>query len=313
MKKKAIILQHNGDELGSQLWNYVSIYAYSLSRGYACVNPSFFEYNHYFKHLKIGNPFISFFFSFLFAQSKHHRSTDLYIKILRFFYKIYVYLIRKTQVKRLYAIGRNVKYGIQYLPPTQESRKINQLEKKGTIYFDGHLFRNPFGLDQYRNEIVNFFAPSDSIQKSVRTKLVSLRNKYNHVVGVHVRQSDFREFKRGKYFVDQGHMRHYIDEFIDIHKINSKKTVFYIASDSDIDEKFFKGLNYELGDINPAIDLFTLSGCDVILGPDSRFSSFASYYGNIPHIVCSRSEIDWKFYRDKATFFNNKYWKVTKY
>lgn len=313
MKKKAIILQHNGDELGSQLWNYVSVYAYCLSRDYECVNPSFFEYNHYFKNLKIGNPIIRFFFSFLFIKSKPHRKHDLYIKVMRSLYKTHVYLMRKLKKNQLYAIGRNVKYGIQYLPPTQDSRKINQLEKKRAIYFDGHLFRNPFGLTQYRTEIVNKFIPNDIIQKSIRSTLVGLRNKYENIIGVHIRQNEFREFKRGKFFVDQGNMRKIIDEFINVHKINPEKTVFYICSDSPVDESFFEGINYVLGDTNPAIDLFTLAGCDVILGPDSRFSSFASFYGNIPHIVCSRSDIDWKFYADKAEFFNNKYWKVTKY
>lgn len=313
MKKKAIILQHNGDELGDQLWNYVSIYAYCLSRGYQCFNPSFFEYNHYFKHLKIGNPILHIFFSTLFRKNKEHRKSDTYIKIMRFLYSIYVFLIKKLRKNKVYIAKEDVNYGVQYLPPTQEGRIINRLEKKDIIYFDRHIFRNPFGLDEYRNEITNIFAPSDSIQKAVRSRLVSMRNKYDHVIGIHIRQNDFRDFKRGKYFVDQGHMRQFIDEFIKFHKINTNKTVFYLASDDEIDETFFDGINYELGDRNPAIDMFVLSGCDVIIGPDSRFGSFASFYGNIPHIVCNRSGVDWKFYMDKSEFFNNKYWEVTKY
>jgi len=108
-------------------------------------------------------------------------------------------------------------------------------------------------------------------------------------------------------------MRAILDEFIAYFKIPQKKTFFYITSDSPLEEHFFEGLNFSIESDNPAIEMYTLAGTDIIIGSDSNFGSFASYYGNIPHIVCDRNSIDWNYYRDKQEFFYNRYWRATKY
>lgn len=312
MNRKTIIIQHNGDELGSQLWNYASIYAYCLERKSECINYSFFEFTEFYPHLQPKNLFVKLFFFLPFAHFKGRKS-NLYTQSFRFFYKIFVNIIRFAKKKSLLRLGVTVKYKIFNLPPTEESKEINALEKKKVMYLDGHLFRNPIGMEKYRRDILRHFAPNQYIQDEVSKRLVSFREKYETVIGVHIRQSDYRSFKRGKFFVDVGHMRTFVDEFIAKFNIDTKTTCFYITSDSPIETSFFKGLNYIAESDNPAVELYTLSGTDVIIGSDSHFGSFASYYGNIPHIVCHRTEIDWDYYTDKHKFFKNKYWKITKF
>ncbi len=311
MKKKAIILQHNGDELGSQLWNYASIYAYCVDRRIDCINYSFFEFAEFYPHLTPKNLVVKFLFFIPFTHFKG-RKYSLYTRFFRFIYRVYVNIMRLLHKKSHIRLGQHVKYKTYNLPPTNESREINRLEKKNSIYLDGHLFRNHAGMKKYRKEIVSHFTPSKKVQQEVANRLSKMHSDYVTVVGVHIRQSDYRTFKRGRFFVDVGHMRTFIDEFIEKFKIDTQKTVFYITSDSPVENSYFEGLNFVIESDNPAIELYTLSGTDIILGSDSHFGSFASYYGNIPHIVCHRTEIDWDYYMDKHEFFPNKYWIIAK-
>jgi len=46
--KRAIILNNGGGRLADQLWNFISVYAYALVRGYACEDWAGFEYYGYF-------------------------------------------------------------------------------------------------------------------------------------------------------------------------------------------------------------------------------------------------------------------------
>jgi hypothetical protein len=59
--KKIVILRSTGGELANQLWNYASIYAYCLERGYSLENPTFYEYGNYFT-VPAPNFFLKLFF-----------------------------------------------------------------------------------------------------------------------------------------------------------------------------------------------------------------------------------------------------------
>jgi len=311
-KNTAIILQHSGGELANQLWNYISIFAYAKERDLECYNPSFFEYAHYFKHVKSGSLFINSFFYLPFKNHDKRRGSK-FTQFFRLTYKIYVLIIKTIYKRRLVSTKHGTRESVNHLPPTQESKIINQLERTGDIYFDGWLFRNPKGIRKFHDDILKEFAPQKNISDRVQNIINPLRKEFQFVVGVHIRQGDYRTFKRGKYFVDQGRVREVLDEFLSVYKISSSKTVFFIASDGPIDNVFFKGLNTYVSGENAPVDMFTLSSTDVIIGSDSTFGDFASYYGNIPHIVCTREEIDWKYYLDKSEFFENKYSTMVHY
>jgi hypothetical protein len=310
--KKAIILQHGGGELTNQLWNFISIYAYSLEKGYECQNYSFFEYNNCFR-IPVKNKLINFIFFNPFRNRVERRSGYL-TKILRNIYKIYVVFVRIFYRSRIIS-SRNTKNEISYLFPTPVKNEVfSDLEKdKGVIYFDGWLFRNPVGITKYRKEIVNYFKPNPKIEKSVREFIKSLRKRYNYIVGLHIRQGDYKTFKGGKYFIEQERVRQIIDEYMSFFKKDSLETCFVITSDGKIEEKYFKGLNYVISDKNAVEDLFILSATDIIIGSDSSFGDFAAYYSDIPHIIFKKEKIDWDYYTGKDKYFQNKYCAMVQY
>ena len=90
--KKIVILKHGGGELANQLWNYVSIYAYSLECGAKITNASFFEYHYYFKFIN-KEGITTKFFSCWFKSAVSRRSS-LRNRFWRNTYIIYTGIIK---------------------------------------------------------------------------------------------------------------------------------------------------------------------------------------------------------------------------
>lgn len=304
-QKEIIILQHGGGELANQLWNFASIYAYCQEKGFDCQNYSFFEYAQYF-NIPLRNKVVDFFFFRPFSNSRGRRSA-LKTRFWRFIYKFYVEIIiffHKRQV--VSSINtRNEKY---YLPPTQETPLLSSIENNsGVLYFTGWLFRNPKGLKKYQEQITEYLKPKLKYTESVEARINAARKTYKHVIGVHIRQTDYRTHKGGMYFIPPERVRVVLEEYLTHFHKDLKETLFIIASDEHVDEKTFRGLNTTTSGGNVIEDLYTLSLCDAIIGSNSSFGNFAAYYGNKPHIVLQKESMDWGYYEDKKSYFENKY------
>lgn len=311
--KKVTILQHDGGEMGNQLWNYISIYAYALERGYTCENWSFFEYAQYF-NLVPKSKVISWLFFLPFHQHNKRRSS-FRVKIYRLLYKVLVVLPVSFFLKNKIIYSRDGVDAVYYLPPTVPATDelAEQERSSGTIFFSqvsGGVFRSPIGIQAHKTLVVKHFSPAPWADEKVRMFVAPLRARYKTLVGVHLRQGDYAIFKGGKFAISLGRVREILDEYLAFSQKKSDEVVFIIASDGPIEEKSFQGLEVNVSKGSPGEDLFILASCDVIIGSDSTFGHFAAYYGDIPHIVMKNESMDWEYYRGKSVFFPNKYLTV---
>jgi hypothetical protein len=316
-KNTAIILQHNGGQLANQLWNFASLYAYCLEKGYECRNYSFFEYGYYFRNIKLGNFSLDLLFFKTFPIVNSIFPFKVVRKIARFFYGFYIKLIKIFHGDGILYYGDD-NQSPYYLPPTKASEgKLEALEKENKskeIYFYGWLFRNPIGLEKYREQITKYFEPKENYLRVAREQIEKIRSEYDTIIGVHIRKRDYKNWQGGKYFVGEKRFREIIDEYLLKFSIDSARTAFIFFSDESVDLSAFGGLHTFLPKNPHAIgDLYELSMCDVILGTDSTFGAFASYYGNIPFIVASNGEISWDYYQNKKIYFENKFSKMVHY
>jgi hypothetical protein len=303
--KKAVILRATGGELANQLWDYASIYAYCLERGYSLENPVFFEYGNYFT-MPAPNLFFRLFFFLPFTDYTKRKSSFR----RRLWRKLYSYYVRSIMAihKNSILVSDNGDTKAFYLPPTKEDIKLLELEKAvSTIYFDGWLFRNPVGLQKYRKEILKYLKPRADIERSVQEHIQKLRTKFKHILGVHIRQGDYREWRRGAYLLPQTRVREIIDEYLSISGHSASEACFVITSDGPVDASLFTDLNVSVSRGSAVHDVFLLSSTDTIIGSDSTFGAFASYYGNIPFIIMQKEKMDWNYYADKKSYFENKY------
>lgn len=309
--KKIVILRTTGSELSNQLWNYASVYAYTLERKLRLENYSFFEYGNYFT-IPTPNLFLRLFF-FLPFTNYTKRKQSFKRRLWRKIYEYYVKIITAGRTE-LILTSDNSENKPFYLPPTTENKALSALEKSvDTLYFDGWLFRNPAGLQKYREEILNFFRPRQDIEKSVSSQIQKIRGEFKHIVGVHIRQGDYVTWRGGAYFIPQARAREILDEYLQETGTDAAETCFVITSDSPVDTSLFNGLNTLVSKENAVYDLFLLSSTDIIIGSNSTFGAFASYYGNIPQIVMTKETIDWSYYSDKKSYFENKYCTVVHY
>jgi len=186
-------------------------------------------------------------------------------------------------------------------------------EQNDSIYFDGWLFRNPLGIKTHHHEIKTFFEPRADIKKRAESIMSDLRKKYTHIIGIHIRQGDYKKFKRGAYFITQERYVEVMRQFMEYYGYDYDDTIFYIASDGNIRADLFSDMNIYISREIAPVDLLCLSQTDMIIGSDSSFGDFASYYGNIVHIIVQSTEIDWSYYEDKTGFFENKYCTMVQY
>lgn len=313
MSKKVIILD-SGGLMSNQLWLFIGVYAYCLEKGFECVNRQFFVCSSDFSD-NYANYFLvkrekSIFFEILFSKLVNKLSNILFKKsyvLLNILYDLYVKFYRFYKKDRL-IFARDCNE-IIYLPPTKDSSgKLRYLEEdRKDIYFNGWFFRNHNGLEKYRTEIIEYFKPKSEIQEEINNKIIKLRDDYSNIIGVHIRRGDYKNIKRGLYCVASQRINEILHEYLVVFGKNIENTYFIICSDEKIDLNYFKGLNISQNYGNSVSDLFLLSKTDLIIGSNSTYGAFASYYGNIPLFVCETGKMDWDYYIDKKIYFENKY------
>lgn len=305
--RKIVILKHGGGELANQLWNYVSIYAYGLEIGAEVKNPSFFEYHYFFNFLpkeSLKTRFLSFFFK------TPRRRAHFINRIGRIKYAVWVKIVSLLHTSRIVS-SENTENTAVYIPPTKDLEA--KYKEYSTLYFCGWLFRNPRGIEKFSKELHELFRPHAKIHTRVENIIKPLRTRYTQIIGVHIRQSDYKNFKQGKFVITQERVRTILNEYVTENALDTAKTLFLIASDGPINQDVFKGLTIYISKENSVTDLFLLSQTDTILGSDSSFGAFAAWYGDVPHIIFEHETMDWAYYKDKKNFFENKYTLLTQY
>ena len=298
--------------MGNQLWNYASIYAYCLERGYTCENWSFFEYGRYFKE----NPNNSFVRWIFFAPFSSHtkRRSSLRTKIYRLLHKMLVVTLIEILFSRRVVYSR-VFGALYYLPPTKLPDGVlaeNEQHTKTTFFsfINGGVFRNPVGLQKYHTDIVRALAPSPFVEETRNAFIKPLRAHYQRIIGVHIRQGDYKTFKEGKYHISQKRVSAILGQYCKFINTDPQNVCFVVTSDGPIDETLFTNYHIVVSKHSAGEDLFILASCDTIIGSDSTFGNFASYFGDIPHIIMKNESIDWGYYADKKEYFINKYFTV---
>lgn len=280
--KEIIILRHNGGQLGNQLLLFASIYAYCLEKGFECTNLTFFEYSKFF-NIRTTN-FLTTVFERLSNLNFYKKHALIYLT-----YKYLSYLIP------LFKMGKVVKSlnETTYLPPTlpinHPSKTIIQdLEHSidSVIYLDGWNFRNPAGIKKYRQQIINKFRPKDEIIKKVQKFVEPLKAKY-YLIGIHLRQADYKnkKFKTAGFYFAEREVADILRTYLKKKNLNTQKILFILCSDEPLDLSYFQGLKIKTGIGSMIEDLITLSMCNIIIGSNSTFGSFAAFFGNIPFFI----------------------------
>jgi hypothetical protein len=144
----------------------------------------------------------------------------------------------------------------------------------------GWKFRDEQNLLRFHSEIRRCFTPIPSIRQPAEAVIARARERGDHIIGVHIRQGDYRGWKNGVHYFETTQYAHWMKEAIQL--FPEKKIVFMLAASAPMDLTCFRGLEIIHAPGSVAADLHALSLCDTLMGPPSTFSAWASYIGRIP-------------------------------
>jgi hypothetical protein len=185
----------------------------------------------------------------------------------------------------------------------EPSFDLKQLPQHFSYELKGFHFSAKDLVIKHREKICKILDFRSSLKRPIDSLLKEARSKYSLILGVHIRENDFKDFYEGKYFVPAEHYLNLIDQF---KKLKSEKSVgVLICSDSAV---MLKEINQRCPDFilpkgSVAQDMYALSQCDYILGPQATtMSAWSAYFGNtkIAQVTSETASIDFSSFQDMS-------------
>lgn len=150
-------------------------------------------------------------------------------------------------------------------------------------------------LAQTKKQLQHIFRPKDEITSKAENLIKELRKNSDIIVGVHIRRGDYATWNDGKFFYSLEQYHQFMLRIKETHK--DKRVSFFISSNENFSTDIFKDCTCMRFDKEPSgaiLDLYTLSICDLIIGPFSSFSRWASFIGEVPLCFIETKEQDFK-------------------
>lgn len=160
------------------------------------------------------------------------------------------------------------------------------------IFLRGWLIRASRSVEQHGDTLRRYFRPDEAFRVQAEKRVHALRQRHDVVVGVHIRQGDYRTWLNGKYYFPTARyvrwMRNLAATF------EERRVGFLVCGDEPHHEREFDGLSVCCHGGHLVEDLHALSCCDYLLGAQSTFSQWASFYGNVPllHLRHTDDEVE---------------------
>lgn len=144
----------------------------------------------------------------------------------------------------------------------------------------GWLFRSERLFRRHADAIRDHFriAPEDG--DLVDRKIETIRAESDLVVGVHIRHGDYATFMNGRHFYT---VAQYADMMRRIAgQLAGKRVSFLVCSNVSINQGDFGDLRVHMGPGHIVQDMYAMAKADLLVGPPSTYTGWASFYGNVP-------------------------------
>lgn len=138
---------------------------------------------------------------------------------------------------------------------------------------------DPTVIDRHATAIREHLRPNARIRADVAAFLAPLRQRHQHLVGIHIRRGDYRIYRDGRWFFGDEVYRAVMEQF---EKLLGRDVGFVLASNDPVPAETFAPLAVTRAPGHLMLDMFSLAGCDYIAGPPSTFSGCASFLGAKP-------------------------------
>jgi hypothetical protein len=282
-----ILVMHSPGQLGNKLFLFAYFIAFGIEHRRTVVNLSFDPYEKYFSsmcHARLC-PFPSYSPD---AENigGHPKGWTKRIDAQPYFRRVYLGLAWRA----FHASGRmGWRRLVNAVSDEHRSRHwdlsgqefIALASRTRVLMVDGWLFRDRSGLQKHADAIRQFFVPIEPHRSAAASIAARARRDASLLVGVHIRRGDYRTFLDGRYFYEFDQYAAIMRKIVTLYE-SGRRVSFLICSDEPVPTEPFRGLNINFGSGQMIEDMHALAKCDLLVGPWSTFSGWASFYGSVP-------------------------------
>jgi len=267
-----VLIAAKAGRLGNRLFLSAYFMANALARGYCLMNPALCEYAPFFVG-SAGDPLCRF------PATDERMDPEIAAQCREFLEPL-------SGLAGILAPGgraldiRHTIDAVDGIYDLNGPEFTSLLQEARFLAVKGWKFRDDTNLVRHQVVIAQYFQPIVSIRRPVGKLLNKARSLGSEVIGVHIRQGDYRYWKNGIHYFEMEQYAYWMRELA--RHDESKNLVFLVCASDPANSTYFHGLNVVMGPGSVIGDLHALSLCDKIMGPPSTFSTWASYAGRVP-------------------------------
>jgi hypothetical protein len=248
-------------QLCNRLFHFSHIASFAKENNEILWYPYIREYSNFYKILQTD-------------QLKKHKIIIYSNPFLQWMLKVIRWFLIRIPNKK-YIIYNNSENEINLNSFKGDSRRL--------IFLSGWLLRDNVSFIKNTSYIKDIFAFSDNVIQSFNENIKKIKKSNVLLIGIHIRRGDYASFQGGKYFYNANIYKDKMQQLKSLYK--NEKNVHFIISTNDynfVNSNNFYGPDITHNHGSEESDLYCLSQCDLIVGPPSTFSAWASFYGSVP-------------------------------
>ncbi len=284
-----IVTSHYG-QLGNRLIVFANFVAAAREHGLHIVNPAFYEYADLFEGT-CGDWLCRYPVPHLCAAARDGSSPGRVGRHMRWAVRWTAHGVCDTLrpwVRKLRNRTGGLPPGLRTLEIGWERRcdldspEFVQLARRpGWLLVRGWQFRALRCFERHAGAIRECFTPAEPYRSVVAERLRRARARTDVLVGVHIRQGDYRRFLDGRLCYET---QRYVALMRRVGRLFPGRQVrFLVCSNIPQPHDAFADLPVCTAlNAAPVEDLYALAACDWLMGPPSTFSMWASFYGEVP-------------------------------
>jgi hypothetical protein len=167
---------------------------------------------------------------------------------------------------------------IENFDPTFDLQKLNtrkSFELKGFHFSSGEL------AFKHRSRICDILRFNGSEVLPIDSMLKEAKKRYDLLLGVHIRQKDYKGFYDGNFYLTPHQYLHSVEHFMSLHLPSRSIGVVVCSDDAETLQKIQEvHSEYLYPNGNIVQDIYALSMCNYIIGPKATtMSSWAAFIG----------------------------------
>ena len=272
--RHSIVMMQRVGRLGNQVVLFANLIALSLATGVSICHPVLGKYADYFVGTA-GDLLCRF------PQQRQCGSRSGRIQRLLIYYICRI--TDKTGILKLFFPNQVFEADYSSVVDMAQPHFIAKLlQGRFTFFTRGWLYRySIIEKDQFLRELRRFFALVPPYKTNVERLVARARLGCQVLIGVHIRQTDFKEHEGGKYYFSTKDYADVMRQCLSL--LAPSRVAFLVVSDELHSSSDFPGLSCFFGSGVDVEDMYALGGCDYLIGSHaSSFSLWPAFLNQLP-------------------------------